>query len=583
MARTLALPRVFGRTTDGTGWQHLLFWTVSALVLLPTTFLLLGSLSTATLPAEFSLDRLGLANYAKVWLDPATYDLTYNTFVYVVGSTAFGIVVATVLAWLVERSDMPGKIWVYAGVPVTLAVPGLLQAMAWVLLLSPRSGFINRFLMDTFGLESAPLNIYSLGGMIFVEGLRLVPTAFLMLVPLLRAMDPALEEAAAVSGARPHRAVSRVTLGLMAPGIVAVVIYQAMTALEVFEVPGILGMPANIHVFSTKIYAILQTVAGVPAFGEANALAMLYLVFALIAIYFYSRVIARSERFTVITGKAYRPRPVALGRWRHPCLILVFLFLTLAVILPFLVLLYASLLPVLQPPSADAFKAMSFAQYRSVFEYERLRQTLTNTGLMVAVTATATTVMSFLISLVIVRSRFFARKTLDQIAFLPHAIPGIVMGLAFLWLFLVIDQTLGTHVFGSIWSLCLAFTVGFIAYGTRAMNAAILQVHRDLEEAATMSSARPWRVMWRVFFPLMLPTFAGVWIWVVLLSVRVAGMPLVLYEGPSNEVLAVLIWYMWEDGNIEAVGAVGTILMVVLLLLTLGVRRLGFGSPGRSR
>ncbi|MPY70129.1 MAG: ABC transporter permease subunit [Alphaproteobacteria bacterium] len=576
MARALALPRPFRRAEGGGLWNHFVFWTVATLVLLPTGFLIVGSFSTARLPTEFSLDQMGWANHIKVWTDPVTWGLFYNTFVYVGGSTAFGITVAAVLAWLVERSDMPGKIWIYAGVPLTLAVPGLLQSMAWVLLLSPRSGFINRFLIDTLGLDAAPVDIYSLGGMIFVEGLRLVPTAFLMLVPLLRAMDPALEEAAAVSGARPARAVRRVTLGLMAPGLVAVVIYQAMTALEVFEVPGVLGLPANIHVFSTQIYAILQTVE-LPAVGEANALAMLYLLIAIVAIYFYSRMIGRAERFSVITGKGYRPRPVALGRWRHVCLALVFVFLILSVILPFLVLLYVSFLPVLQPPSLEAFRAMSFEQYREIFTYDRFRQTFTNTLLMVFVAATATTVLSFLISLVVVRSKFFARRLLDQIAFIPHAIPGIVMGIAFLWLYLLVDQKLGTGFFGSIWSIAIGFTVAFIAYGTRSMNAAILQVHHDLEEAATTSGAPPWRVMIRIFVPLMLPTFAGVWIWVVLLTVRVAGMPLVLFEGPDNEVLAVLIWYMWDEGDIEAVGAIGAMLMASLLLLTLGVRFLGFG------
>ena len=187
-------------------WEFALFLAVFLAVVTPLLFLVLGSFSQARLPGEFSLSSLGFANYIKVWGDPATYAVMSNTLWFALGSTAYGIVIAAMLAWLVERTNIPGKIWIYAGVPMTLAMPGMLQAMAWVLLASPRIGFINKGLMDVFGLTAAPFNIYTLPGMVFIEGLRMVPTAFLMLVPLLRSMDPSLEEAAAMSGARPASA-----------------------------------------------------------------------------------------------------------------------------------------------------------------------------------------------------------------------------------------------------------------------------------------------------------------------------------------------------------------------------------------
>src|ERR671924_1210753 len=325
-------------------WQYGIFLLVLSLVLVPLFFLILGSLSTARLPTDFSLDTMGSVNYVKVYTDPGTYELFTNTIIYVGGSSLVGISFAVALAWLVERTNIPGKIWIYAGVPMTLAVPGMLQAMAWVLLLSPRIGFINQSLQALFGLQEAPIDIYSLGGMIFLEGLRLVPTAFLMLVPLMRSMDPALEEAAAVSGARPISTMRKVTLRLLAPALVAVMIYQAMTALEVFEVPGILGLPAGIYVFSTKIYAIVRSATFTPVYGQANALAMVYLVIAVVTTYFYARMISRVEKFTIITGKGYRPRQVDLGGWKYPALFLVLLYLFLAIILPFLVFAYVSFL-----------------------------------------------------------------------------------------------------------------------------------------------------------------------------------------------------------------------------------------------
>jgi iron(III) transport system permease protein len=558
-------------------WQFVVFLVVLLSVVTPFLFLVLGSFSQARFPSEFSFFSLGLANYVKVWSDPGTYAVLSNTLWFAVGSTAFGIVIAAGLAWLVERTNVPGKIWIYAGVPMTLAMPGMLQAMAWVLLASPRIGFINKSLMEVFGLSSAPFNIYTMAGMTFIEGLRTVPTAFLMLVPLLRAMDPTLEEAAAMSGARPASALRKVTLKLMLPGLLAVAIYQFTTALEEFEVAGILGLPAGIYVFSTKIYALLHLTSSLPAYGEANALAMFYLLVAIVGTSMYSRVIGKAERFTIITGKGYRPRLLQLGPWRWPATGLALLYLTLSTILPFLALAYVSFLPFVQAPSAKAFAAMSWDNYQTVFQTESMAPMLWNTFVMTVAVSTAVVIMSFLISVVVVRSKFWGRKLLDQLAFLPHAIPGMVMGLALLWIFLQIDK-LGVGLFGSITSLIIAFTIGYISYGTRVMNAAVLQIHKDLEEAAKVSGAPQWRVFWRVFFPLLQPAFVGVWIWTVLHVVRSAGKPLILTSGGENEVLAVVIWNMWDHGYIEAVGAIGTLLMLALLVISLLVRRFGFGG-----
>jgi iron(III) transport system permease protein len=471
----------------------------------------------------------------------------------------------------VERTTLPGKSWLYAAIPMTLALPGLLQAMAYAILFSPRAGFVNRWLMDGFDLQSAPFNIYTLTGMAFVEGLRLVPTAFLMLAPLLRAMDRSLEEAAAVSGASPATTMRRVTLVLMAPGIVAVTIFQAMTALESFEVPGILGMPVGLHIFSTKIYVIVREIETLPLFGQANALGMLYLAIGFITAFFYWSVIRKSERYTVITGKGYRPRITDLGPWRYPLVATVVLYLALSVLLPFAVMLYISLVPIIQAPSWAVLSNLTLDNYVQVFTYPRFSRTVWNTLVMVAGAATATTLLSFLIAVVVVRTRFWGRRILDQLAFIPHTIPGIVAGLAFLWLFLV------SGLFGTILSIIIGFTVLMISYGTRTMNAALLQVHKDLEEAAKVAGVPPAQVLRRVVLPLILPTCVGLWIWVVLLTVRIASLPLVLHQGPSNEVLAVMMWNMWDTGEIEAVGALGVLLMLSLFLLILLLRRVGFG------
>jgi iron(III) transport system permease protein len=289
--------------------------------------------------------------------------------------------------------------------------------------------------------------------------------------------------------------------------------------------------------------------------------------------YFYSRVIRRAERFATITGKGYRPRLRDLGRWRYPAAGLALVYILLAIVLPFLILLYCSFLPYLQTPSLQAFQEMGLKNYRALADYSDVGVALKNTVLMGVVTATLTTLLSFFISLAVVRSNMRGKKVLDQLAFIPHAIPGIVMGLAFFWVFFSLDFI---PIYGTVWAISIAFTVSFISYGTRTMNAGILQIHKELEEAAYLSGASPLRMMRRVFFPLMLPTFAGIWIWVVLHAVHIAGTPLLLYEGAQNQVLAVLIWNMWDWGRIGEVAAIGILLILALLILTLVVRFAGF-------
>lgn len=551
---------------------------LAVLVIAPIFSLVAGAFSLSRLPNEFSLDNIGFDNFYAVWVEQRIDKVIWNTTIYVLGATVFGITTAAVLAWLVERSDMPGKTWTYAGVPLGIAVPGILHAIAWVLLLSPRSGFVNRAWMDMTGTREPLFDIYTMGGLIFAEGLRLVPVAFLMLVPLMRSMDPSLEEAAAASGASPMRAARRVTLALLLPGVLAISIFQAITAIENFEVPGILGMPVNLHVFSTRVFNLIDNIGTIPAFGQANAAAVFYLAIALVISFFYLRLVRHSERYSIITGKGYTPRQVQLGRWRKPALGLALLFLFITIVLPFLVLLYVSLLNYLRPPSWDAIMSFTLKNYHTVFNQPRVARTLVNTILVTLMTATTVTIVSFVIAYIIVRTRFAGRYALDMLSFLPHSIPGIVLGLALFWLFMQFDKLTGASTFGSIYALVLGFTILFLSYAVRAMSVAMIQVHPDLEDAAKLSGAPPWRIALRIFGPLLMPTLVGIWIYVAMLSVRFISLPLILSQGGSNEVLGVMIWSLWDNGNISSVGAIGIMLMSFMFILALGLRAFGFSG-----
>lgn len=569
-----------GRNILGQIFPWIVLILLAAVVIAPLFSLIAGAFSLSRLPNEFSLDNIGFDNFYAVWIEQRIDKVIWNTTIYVIGATVFGIFSAALLAWLVERSDMPGKIWIYAGVPLGIAVPGILHAIAWVLLLSPRSGFVNRSYMVLTGSSEPLFDIYTMGGLIFAEGLRLVPVAFLMLVPLMRSMDPSLEEAAAACGASPMRTTRRITIALLLPGVLAVSIFQAITAIENFEVPGILGMPVNLHVFSTRVFNLIDNIGTIPAFGQANAAAVFYLLIALVISFLYLRLVRHSERYSIITGKGYTPRKVRLGKWRKPAFALALFFLFVTIVLPFLVLLYVSLVNYLRPPSVEAFMNMTTKHYAAVFVQPRALQTLLNTIYVTLMTATTVTIVSFVIAYIIVRTRFKGRYALDMLSFLPHSIPGIVLGLALFWLFMQFDKITGASTFGSIYALVLGFTILFLSYAVRAMSVAMIQVHPDLEDAAKLSGAPPWRIALRIFGPLLLPTLVGIWIYVAMLSVRFISLPLILSQGGSNEVLGVMIWSMWDNGNISSVGAIGIMLMSFMFILALGLRLFGFGKQG---
>lgn len=559
-------------------WATVLLLFLMVLTLAPLLTLILGSFSNSTEIGEFK--DFGLQNYARAYLRKTTLVILGNTLILAGGSVFLGVTLALCFAWLVERSNIPCKGIIYAAIPLSLAIPGVLHAISWILLFSPRMGYINRWMMSAFGLRAAPINTYTLGGMMMLEALRVVPTAFLLLVPLFRNMDTTLEEAAAVSGASPFSRLRRITLPVVSSGILAVAIYETITVLETFEIPGILGLPARIYVFSTKIYAVTQGLE-TPDYGQANALAMAYVLMAAFGVYLYARATRRAEKFAVITGKAYRPKPLDLGWWKYAALALALLYLTLTLVLPLLVLFWTSLLPYPAMPSGKTLGLVSLDNYRTIATYGATWKVLKNTALMVAATAVGTMVLSFLISWVLVRTRFWGRRVLDMLAFLPRSIPGIVKALALMWIFLVLRPYF--PIYGTVWLIALGFMLSFIAYGTRTMTASLLQIHHELEEAAYISGATQLVTFRRIHFPLLMPAFVGLAIWSMFLAMRLTGLPLMLYEGAENQVLSVFIWMMWDDGQMGAVSGLGVITILFLFVVAVILRRMGFRQVGGQR
>jgi iron(III) transport system permease protein len=553
------LPR--GVTLFATGLSGFL-----ALVIgLPVVMVILMSLRTG-FPGEtvpFTLD-----NFAAVYLTPRTYEILLNTVFFAISSVCITLLLAVPLVWILMRTDIPFKKTIYVLLTIGILIPVFLRTIAWILLLSPRIGLLNKWLQELFALSNPPFNLYSLTGMAFVQGVSFVPGAFFMLAAAYRSMDPSLEEAAYTSGVGKLRTFLRINIPITWPAIAGVMVYLFMTAIAVFEVPAIIGMPARILVLSSLIFTSTTPSTGLPDYGMAGAYGAIMLVLGLVLAFMYVRLVKQGKKYTVITGRGYRPREIALGRWKWLALAFVFFYLSIEVFVPFIVLLWASLLPYLQLPSAEALSSLTFKHYIEMPNHVGARPFINTLILMFAV-PTVTMILSVLVSWVVIRTQVSFRGFLDTLAFVPHAVPGILMAVGLAYLGLAYRDYF--PLYGTIFIIVVAHTINWIAYGTRTTNSVMIQVHRELEEAGKVSGASTPRVLGKIVLPLIAAGVLNSWIWIGMLSYREVTMSLTLMTR-SNVVISTVVWQFWGSGWVPQVSALGVILIIFATIVVGTVR-----------
>jgi iron(III) transport system permease protein len=365
-----------------------------------------------------------LANLAAIFLDKGLYGaIIPNTLIFVAGSVALAFAVAFILAWLVERTDLPGRLAIFTAVLFPLLVPGVVLAIAWIFLLGPHAGWLNLILRDWLGLVGdGPFDIFSMSGLILAQGAALVPFIFLLLSAALRAMNPALEEASSAAGASPWSTFLRVTLPVLRPGMLAPLILAGLITLEQFEMPLIIGLPARINVFSTRIYYELNPDTDLPAYGRAAAVALPFLAAAFLLLLAYNALVKEAERFATVTGKGFRPQRFALGRWTAPALAFVLLYVGFAVLLPAAVLVWTSFFG-FERPSFALLARPSFAAYAALFADPVFWQALRNTFIVAASSALLVTILGAALAWIILRTRVPGRFLLDFVSFTSIGIP----------------------------------------------------------------------------------------------------------------------------------------------------------------
>jgi len=539
---------------------------------LPVVMVVLMSLRTG-FPGEdvpFTLN-----NFAEVYLTPRTYEILLNTVIFTVSSVVVTLLFAVPLVWILMRTDIPLKKTIYVLLTVGILIPVFLRTIAWILLLSPRIGLLNKWLQQGFDLASPPLNLYSIPGMAFVQGVSFVPGAFFMLAAAYRSMDPSLEEAAYTSGVGKLRTFLKINIPITLPAIAAVMVYLFMTGLAVFEVPAIIGLPARILVLSSLIYTATTPSTGLPDYGVAGAYGAIMLVLGLVLAFLYVRLVKQGKKYTVITGRGYRPREIALGRWKWAALVFVFFYLSIEVFIPFVVLLWASLLPYLQLPSAEALSSLTLKHYMDIPTRVGARPFI-NTFILMLTVPTLTMILSVLVSWVVIRTQVSFRGFLDTLAFIPHAVPGILMAVGLAYLGLAYRDYF--PLYGTIFIIVVAHTINWIAYGTRTTNSVMIQVHRELEEAGRVSGASAPRVLGKIVLPLIAAGVLNSWIWIGMLSYREVTMSLTLLTR-SNVVISTVVWQFWGSGWVPQVSALGVIL-ILFAVIVVGTVRIALSRIG---
>ena len=508
-----------------------------------------------------------LANYRELLTDPFLLQVIKNTLVFAVSSTLVALVIGLPIAWLVERTTLPAKTLVYTLMTLGLLIPGIYTAMGWTLIAHPRIGILNRWLVDILGLESGPINIATPIGMGFVQGLSLASLAFILTAQMFRAMNPSLEEAAKVHGMGFGGIFRRITLPLAMPGILAAVIYIVTIGLATFDIPAILGLGNRVYMLSTFIYLKVHPQgSGLPEYGITGAVGVFMIVIAGLLTLWYGQVLRQGHRFEVVTGKGYRPALLDLGGWSVAGWGFIALYAFMSKLLPLLMIAYAALTPYFAPPSWAMMGRLSLVHFFEM-DWELVLRGVKNTVTLVMIVPLLVVLFAFCISWLVVRSRRRARYILEFGAFLPHALPEAILaiGALLLALFVVGDVV---PIYGSIWLIALVYVVARLAFATRAINGSLLQVHKELEEAAFVAGLSNFRTAWRILLPLLRPAVMSVWIWTALLVYRELTVAVFLTV-QDNITLPAVIWSYWYAGGINKASAVTLLMTLVLTPLIL--------------
>lgn len=543
--------RVLGRALPGEWFTSAAGLVAVALVALPLLVLAHASLVPGGWHAE---SRYTLEHYRAVLSSPGTLGVVWSTLVVSVGATTLATVLGVSLAWLVTRTDMPGSRFLEPLNLIPFYLSPLIGAIAWIYLAAPRVGLLNRVIGDW-------LNIYGLWGMAWVMGLFFTPEIYLFASGALRRIDPALEESARVHGSGLLTTTWRITLPLIRPAVLSGAVLVFVSTLGEFSIPVTLGTPVGQDVLVTRIYAAMEEVP--PNHNLAAAFSVL-LISPTIALLLAHRALLEGRSYEVIGGRAYRPRRVALGRWRWVALAGNVVYLACAVGLPLVALLAVSLSRVWVGQLDVRQLTVEHMQY-VLLQYPLTWRALRNSLSLAVAGATVAVGIGLCTAWLLHRTGSPLRGVVDLVVSVPIAIPGVVLGVA------VLIAYLRTPLYGTLLILLVAYVTRFLPYGHRAAEVGLLSLGRELEEASRTCGAPWWRTVWRVVVPLVQPALLSGWLLLFIIYVREFPMSLLLARA-GTETLSVALYALLLHQPAGVTASFALLQVVILLGAAYGLR-----------
>jgi iron(III) transport system permease protein len=524
------------------------------LTVYPMAMLLYGSLHSTPpgMAGTYNLD--GYASLAT----RENFVALVNTVALSLVKTALSLALAILLAWIVARTDTPGRGVLEILITLPFFIPPILTATAWAMLGNAQVGTINLAWRWITGGEGTLVDVYSYGGIVWHMMQYSTPFIFLFVVDAFRAMDPSLEESSRMSGATRWQTFWRITFGLMLPVTTSAFILSFIRGMESFESAVFFGTPVNIKVLTTQIFDMI-TQRAQPDYQGATAMGFATMALMFLLLVLQSRLL-RGRSFTTVTGKAYAPNVMRLGALRWVTFAICGLFFAATVVLPVGQLFLSSFFQFFGFYQLDM---LTLEHYRSVWENREFWSAFGNTLLLGFVGATATMILGGIVAYITTRTTWHGRRLIDILAWLPWMMPGMVLGIGFLWGFATLPHAI--PIYGTLWALLLAYIALGTPVAVRVTSGAYAQIARDIEECSRVHGANWGQTVMRILVALAWPAFAVGWVLIFFGIMRELSASILLYV-PDTQVMSVVMLKMWTGGKPEEVSVVGLIMLALVLL-----------------
>jgi iron(III) transport system permease protein len=564
------------RRVWASAWVALLLAILGFLVIYPILTLLVGALTDTNPVVEgIDLQRLSVTNFLTVLANPNVAEALFNTLIACGGGTLIAVVIGLAFSWIVVRTNTPFKGFIAAASILPLFAPPLVAGVAWAILGSPKTGLINT--MFKWMGSDWRVDFYSLWGLVFVFGIYYAPYVYMFTSSALRNMDPSLEEAAEISGASAFSTLFSVTFPLIMPAIVSGMLLSFVVMLGIYGIPAVLGAPINLSVLTTYIFKLTNW--SPPLYNTAAAVAIILMAVTGLLVFLQQKVLS-GRSYTTVAGKAYRPRNLDLGRWRWFTFALGIVYLIVVVVLPTLALIVAAFrkfMFIRDVSSLFDARQYSLMHFHSIFDNPLTIRSIYNAVEVGVVTAVVGGALAFAIGYTIHRTNLAGRRSIDLISTLPVAIPGLVVGVAYLWAWIGIPGGL----YGTIWILALAFIARFMPDTVKALSTSFMQIHRELEEAAWVCGKGMLGTIRTIVLPLARPSVLAAMTLLFVLAIRELGSSLFLYTS-NTMVMSVLLLDYYEGGNLGKTAAFSLVQTILLGVLIGGANWLSRGQAQGS-